>query len=244
MFQETITKIAEKLFPQIAIMLLVGTTAVSGGAAGLKLLSSRQQAPTVQIGATPPGNELREVTGTTPTTAVSGTPKPTGPSQSGAVVTVAKVVGTTVKPTSVPKIQTVASVSVGGASSVSSGCIITLFGKQFDVTSLRSTHSGGDIFSCGTDMTTIYQGRHGTNLTRMQQYAVNASTQVSSVTGTAGTSSSGNTGSTGQTANSSGTSSAGSGSQIGSRRDDHDEEEDDDKTVIVKRETSSREHDD
>lgn len=49
-------------------------------------------------------------------------------------------------------------------------CIITLFGNRYDVTSLRKTHSGGDIFKCGTDMTTVYQGRHGTNLARMQPY--------------------------------------------------------------------------
>ena len=49
-------------------------------------------------------------------------------------------------------------------------CIITLSGQQYDVTSLRSTHSGGDIFSCGTDMTQRYISKHGSNLSRMQQY--------------------------------------------------------------------------
>lgn len=49
-------------------------------------------------------------------------------------------------------------------------CIITLFGKQYDVTKLQLTHSGGNIFQCGTDMTNIYQKQHGTNMARMQQY--------------------------------------------------------------------------
>lgn len=54
----------------------------------------------------------------------------------------------------------------------STGCIITLFGKQYDVTSLQSTHSGGNVFNCGTDMTTVYQSRHGSNVSQMAPYLV------------------------------------------------------------------------
>ena len=54
----------------------------------------------------------------------------------------------------------------------SAACIITLFGKQYDVTSLRNTHPGGDVFVCGTDQTALYTGKHGTNLNRMQPYLV------------------------------------------------------------------------
>lgn len=54
-------------------------------------------------------------------------------------------------------------------------CIITLFGNSYDVTSLKSTHSGGDVFTCGTDMTASYQNQHGTNLSRMQPYLVSNS---------------------------------------------------------------------
>jgi len=56
------------------------------------------------------------------------------------------------------------------------GCIITLFGKQYDVTTLQNTHSGGNIFNCGTDMTASYQSQHGSNVSRMQQYLVTGST--------------------------------------------------------------------
>lgn len=49
-------------------------------------------------------------------------------------------------------------------------CIVTLFGQKYDVTYLRNTHSGGDVFKCGTDMTEIYKDKHGTNLDRMQNY--------------------------------------------------------------------------
>lgn len=54
----------------------------------------------------------------------------------------------------------------------SSSCIVTVFGKQYDVTTLRSTHSGGDVFTCGTDMTAIYQGRHGTGVNLIAPYLV------------------------------------------------------------------------
>ena len=52
-------------------------------------------------------------------------------------------------------------------------CIVTISGTQYDVTRLRTTHSGGDVFKCGTDMTSAYQGKHGTNMSRMQAYLIN-----------------------------------------------------------------------
>ncbi len=54
----------------------------------------------------------------------------------------------------------------------SNKCIITLFGLQYDVTTLMNTHSGGNVFVCGTDMTAVYQGQHGTNVSRMAAYLV------------------------------------------------------------------------
>lgn len=78
-------------------------------------------------------------------------------------------------------------------------CLITLWGQQYDVTSLRDTHSGGDVFVCGTDMTAVYQSQHGTNLSRMQSYLVDAA---------------GNTNGGGQTA--------------GNNDDDHEDDEDED----------------
>lgn len=52
------------------------------------------------------------------------------------------------------------------------GCIITLFGQQYDTTNLRKTHSGGDVFKCGTDMTSVYQNKHGSNVSMMQPYLI------------------------------------------------------------------------
>ncbi|RJR27026.1 hypothetical protein C4561_04600 [candidate division WWE3 bacterium] len=56
-----------------------------------------------------------------------------------------------------------------------SRCIITLWGKRYDVTKLQSTHSGGNVFDCGTDMTSVYQSQHGTNLSRMVPYLISES---------------------------------------------------------------------
>ncbi len=58
------------------------------------------------------------------------------------------------------------------ASDIYSNCVVTLFGNQYDVSPLQTDHSGGNIFTCGTDMTTVYQGRHGTSVTRMAAYAI------------------------------------------------------------------------
>lgn len=61
------------------------------------------------------------------------------------------------------------------ASDVFSSCVVTIFNKKYDVTSLQSSHPGGNIFVCGTDMTTTYQGMHGNDLGRMTPYAIPAS---------------------------------------------------------------------
>lgn len=51
-------------------------------------------------------------------------------------------------------------------------CIITLFGSRYDVTQLRNTHSGGDIFVCGTDQSSLFQGAHAGELFRMEPYKI------------------------------------------------------------------------
>jgi len=47
-------------------------------------------------------------------------------------------------------------------------CLITLFGIQYDVTSLARTPGSG--FNCGQDMTTIYSAKHGTDVAPMASY--------------------------------------------------------------------------
>jgi len=56
-----------------------------------------------------------------------------------------------------------------------SSCVVTLFGSNYDVSPLQTDHSGGNLFICGTDMTTTYQSEHGTNLSRVASYLIPAS---------------------------------------------------------------------
>lgn len=63
----------------------------------------------------------------------------------------------------------------------STPCVVTLFGVQYDVAPLGTTHpgpkgttlidlGGSTFFQCGGDMTSIYQSMHGTDVTRMTPY--------------------------------------------------------------------------
>jgi hypothetical protein len=63
-------------------------------------------------------------------------------------------------------------VEIGVVHAATTPCIITVFGKQYDVTSLQTSHTGGNIFVCGTDMTATYQSMHGTDVTRLIPYLV------------------------------------------------------------------------
>jgi cytochrome b involved in lipid metabolism len=53
-----------------------------------------------------------------------------------------------------------------------SRCLITVSGKQYDLTQFRTMHSGGDIFVCGTDMTQVYISQHGSNMSKLSRYLV------------------------------------------------------------------------
>lgn len=72
------------------------------------------------------------------------------------------------------------------AINTSNRCIITLWSNQYDVTSLQTSHSGGNVFQCGADMTAVYQSQHGTNLSRMQQYLVTNTGGSTSTGGSSG----------------------------------------------------------
>jgi cytochrome b involved in lipid metabolism len=52
-------------------------------------------------------------------------------------------------------------------------CIVTVSGNRYDVTTYRNKHSGGDIFNCGTDMTSIFNSQHSTSfLKQVAKYLV------------------------------------------------------------------------
>jgi hypothetical protein len=44
---------------------------------------------------------------------------------------------------------------------------------MYDVTAFRSMHSGGNVFTCGADMSAVFWGRHGqSTLNQMARYKV------------------------------------------------------------------------
>lgn len=50
-------------------------------------------------------------------------------------------------------------------------CIIGIDGSQYDVTAYRSMHPGGDIFTCGADMSATFWSQHGSGtLNKMAKY--------------------------------------------------------------------------
>lgn len=80
-------------------------------------------------------------------------------------------------PLSGATISSVASVSANASDvSIASGaCVVTIMGVIYDVTTLVNSHSGGSsIFNgkCGTDMTSVYQGQHGSSTSRMSPYVI------------------------------------------------------------------------
>ncbi len=63
---------------------------------------------------------------------------------------------TQVKPTTIP--DTI--VPTSAPPTPDNRCIIVIDGNQYDVTSFKNQHSGGDIFQCGTDMSSIFHNQH------------------------------------------------------------------------------------
>lgn len=74
-------------------------------------------------------------------------------------------------------------------------CIVTIFGKQYDVAPLGIQHpgpkgttlidlGGSTFFQCGSDMTSVYQSQHGTDVSRMAAYAYVVPTNTPTPTAT------------------------------------------------------------
>jgi len=78
----------------------------------------------------------------------------------------------TLKPTAKPT-SSAPAISPTQAPANPNQCLVTLFGIQYDVSPLRSTHGGGDIFVCNTDMTVTFQSQH-MDIAIMAKYKVGA----------------------------------------------------------------------
>lgn len=52
-------------------------------------------------------------------------------------------------------------------------CVVIIDGVNYDVTNFRFSHSGGNIFNCGTDMSSTFWSRHNAGiLNQMQKYRI------------------------------------------------------------------------
>lgn len=195
--------LTNKLFSGVLGFVIVGVTVFSSVTGIVKVASSfekpKQKVPEVRTVQSGPENKTEKVL-SAETTAAPGNSGTRTPTMTRASVGLGNTGGSTlgVKPS--VTMPTVSAQNAGGTNP--NDCIITLFGKQYNVAPLRTTHSGGDVFKCGTDMTAAYQGQHGIDVTRMQPYLV---TQSSTAGTTGGSTGGQNLGGSGQTANSSGT---------------------------------------
>lgn len=53
-------------------------------------------------------------------------------------------------------------------------CIIIVDGGRYDVTTFRNIHSGGDVFTCGADLSALFHSQHNQEtLNKFQIYRVN-----------------------------------------------------------------------
>ena len=43
-------------------------------------------------------------------------------------------------------------------------CLIKIDGSIYDVTAFRSAHSGGNVFTCGADMSQVFWSKHGKSM--------------------------------------------------------------------------------
>lgn len=105
----------------------------------------------------------------------TSTATPTSTQKINTQKTISTPLKTSVKPiNSVVRINTPTAILNNGNSNTGN-CIVTILGKQYDVASLISSHSGGNIFACGTDMSAIYQSHHGTSVSLIAPYLVEGS---------------------------------------------------------------------
>ncbi|RMD77185.1 hypothetical protein D6810_01680 [Candidatus Dojkabacteria bacterium] len=51
-------------------------------------------------------------------------------------------------------------------------CIIIIDQNKYDVSNLKYTHTGGNIFKCGQDMTKEFEQKHRLNLKMIEKYKV------------------------------------------------------------------------
>ena len=176
--------ITERFGPKFLVGLFITSAVATSGVTGAKIVAGMKESPSsrnipeVRVVQTAADLEQGDGNGETiPVNTPAGRPK-TGTSTRPLVFAGVSPTSFPLAPTPIPTVKQ----SVNNANA----CIVTLFGVQYDVAPLRKTHSGGDIFSCNSDMTSVYQNRHGTNVSRMQAYLVGSGSSSGSGAGSTG----------------------------------------------------------
>jgi predicted heme/steroid binding protein len=139
----------------LPVIIMISATIATGGIAGFKIADTIRSAP--------PGIDQNRAA----VKNVSGVQEDTLTPDTSSTDNIRLALIDPLSPTTNPFSNT--------SSSTSSSCIVTLFGKRYNVSRLKATHSGGDIFQCGTDMSNSYSQQHGSNVSRMAAYLITAS---------------------------------------------------------------------
>ncbi|MFA6017173.1 MAG: hypothetical protein WC744_03740 [Patescibacteria group bacterium] len=225
--------ISKNIVSAIVVTVLTGITVTTSAAGTAKLLGSmnsfKPSVPEVRgVQAVDNTDKTKKTISIAKTNSAGGTKLTNSiPSPAG---NIAKKIIAMISPTLAPAVN-------NNVAQNSNSCLITLFGKEYDVFSLQTTHSGGNIFTCNSDMTSTYQTRHGADVSRMQKYLV-ASTGTAYSNGTrTGSTATGSTRITGSTAT------TGTGSTEGARFGSGSNDDDDDSNIDDDRDESEiREH--
>jgi cytochrome b involved in lipid metabolism len=81
----------------------------------------------------------------------------------------------TVAPTVTVGAGTIAPTATSKPATPKPACVVMVSGKKYDVSQLRNTHSGGNVFVCNTDMTNTFFSKHNQQMlnTTMVKYLIN-----------------------------------------------------------------------
>lgn len=103
---------------------------------------------------------------------VANTPSPS-PVASSPLPSISVNPSSTPQSSVVPKQSTTPKPTVVSQSPKQAGCVVQIDGFSYEITSLRQTHSGGDVFKCGTDMSALFWKKHDQGILQiMQKYKI------------------------------------------------------------------------
>lgn len=141
----------------LIISILLGIALISG----LGFYLYNQQSATSNSSNT---DTTAAITDTAPPSSQSGTANKTSLESSS---------NSTILP-STPSSDTSSTNNEGTKEVASNDCIITIRDQKYNVTSLKPTHPGGNVFKCGEDNTSTFFSRHNQRWldTRMTKYKV------------------------------------------------------------------------